>query len=243
MSHDYSDQHFSDEQLNAFIDNEMSAPEKSRLAQAIHQDAALRERYNTLRNVSEFVKQQYQSIPVTEPQRQPDKTNAWLIQGVAAGVLLLVGTFIGWQAHQIKQPPLVDLANLVAHQATVNSDDVKLMFQVSTDDPYRLNNFLDETERLLQNGRHLQRKLHVEIVTRGAGLSLVKNERSAHSQRIQQLQQQYDNLIVSACGLALERVKINTGEPLQLLPNTRVVPSALHQVIKRQQEGWIYVNI
>jgi len=263
MNHGYSD-----EQLNAFIDNEMGSVEKTRLIQALRQDAHLRDRYNTLKNIGELVRHNYQSLPTTRQQSPLTTTRPWPSRAVAACALLLVGTIIGWQVHEIRQPTLIDLANLVVphtagrsdseqsdsgqsgseqvaakHSASNDATDVKLMFQVSTDNPYRLTNFLDETERLLQSGQQLHRKLQIEIVTNGAGLSLVKHQNSPQAQRIQQLQQQYDNLIISACGLALQRLKTNTGETLELLPNTRVVPSALHQVIKRQQEGWIYVNI
>jgi len=74
-------------------------------------------------------------------------------------------------------------------------------------------------------------------------LALVTNAGNEYNRRLQKLQLKYQNLVVMACGQTLKRFKRSTGKPVDLLPDTNVVTSAINQIVKRQKQGWSYIRI
>ena len=72
---------------------------------------------------------------------------------------------------------------------------------------------------------------------------LVENGNKAYTKRLQSLTKQYDNLGLLVCQRALNKIKAQKGLQLELVPEARVVESAMNEVIKRQKEGWAYIRI
>jgi len=83
----------------------------------------------------------------------------------------------------------------------------------------------------------------LEILTNSDGVALVTNNHKQYNHRLQKLQQKYQNLVVMACGKTLKRLQRTQGKPVDLLPQTGVVISAINQIVKRQKEGWSYIRI
>ncbi|MGD8926871.1 MAG: DsrE family protein, partial [Thioalkalispiraceae bacterium] len=119
----------------------------------------------------------------------------------------------------------------------------KVLLHVTSDDRYRLNALLNETENVLKEYQHKQQKVAIQILANGKGLDFLRNDKSQFGKRIAELQSRYDNLVFTACAVAMARVKQETGKDVQLLPNTKVTPSALDEVLRRQKEGWTYIKI
>ncbi|VAX10323.1 hypothetical protein MNBD_GAMMA25-85 [hydrothermal vent metagenome] len=239
---------FSDERLNAFIDNEIDVAEKQQLFDAFRHDEALRKRTCELQKAHDLVKLTYQSVEPPESYQTPlrSKSRPWFMQSMAAGILVVVGSLLGWFTHQQISPKngLLELAHVVESPRIANADNTrKIMLHVSTNDEYRLNIMLEETEHLLKASRRENEKVFVEILTNGPGLELVKKSGSPSAQRLQRLQSRYDNLFVTACAQAIERVRIDQGIELELIPNTTIVRSSLSEVLERQREGWTYIRI
>ena len=117
------------------------------------------------------------------------------------------------------------------------------MLHVSTANPKRLNIVLDEAEALLEEYATASKSLELEILTNSGGLALVTNNHKGYNRRLQQLQQKYQNLVVLACGKTIQRLQRTYGKPVDLLPKTNVVTSAINQIVKRQKEGWSYIRI
>ena len=237
---------FSDEQLNAFIDNEIDSADKQRIFEALRRDEHLRKRVCELQKAHDLIRMTYQSIdpPTGYPPPEQDRPAPRFLRGMAAGLLLAAGTLLGWFAHQQSRGDgLPELAQAIQFAPTTTGATRRIMLHVSTDDEYRLNHMLEETERLLETGRENGERLRVEILANGPGLKLVKKSAGPAGQRLQRLQQRYDNLTVAACAQTLERLRAEKGIELELNPGTTLVKSALGEVLERQRQGWTYIRI
>jgi len=238
---------YSDEHLNAFIDDQLDTTEKAEILDAIRHDAALSQRVCKLQKLHNLIQLSYQSIEVPERHKVTDdlmrsKKFKWF---AAASIFLAIGTIAGWISHQtLHSNSLVDIAQVTHNPlATKNANHWKLMLHVSTANPNRLNIVLDEAEVLLEEYANSSRQLELEILTNSEGLALVTNSGKNYNKRLQKLQQKYDNLAVLVCGQTLKRIQSVQGKKLNLLPNTNVVSSAINQIVKRQQSGWSYIRI
>ncbi|NOZ37197.1 MAG: hypothetical protein GXP11_03825 [Gammaproteobacteria bacterium] len=240
---------FSDERLNAFIDNEIDLAEKQQAFEIFRHDEALRKRACELQKTHDLIKLTYQSVDLPPSYQTPLRSQPrpnFLRNMVAATILVVVSSLLGWFSHQELAPnnSLLDLARAVQPPQVANSKMArKIMLHVSTGDEYRLNIMLEETEHLLKASRKSGEKVFVEILANGPGLKIVDNVGSAPAQRLQKLQTRYDNLYVTACAQAIERLRITKGIKLDLIPNASVVRSSLSEVLKRQREGWTYIRI
>ena len=236
---------YSDEHLNAFIDDQLNDAEKAEILDAIRHDAELSQRVCKLQKLQNLIQLSYQSVEV--PQRHQEKsplTKSSVTRWVAAASFFLaVGSVVGWISHQaLNQNSLIDLVQVTP--ATKNHDkNWKLMLHVSTANPNRLNIVLNEAEALLEEYANSARQLELEILTNSDGLALVNNTGKNYNKHLQRLQQKYDNLTVMVCGQTLKRIQREQGKKLTLLPNTNIVPSAINQRVKRQKSGWSYIRI
>ena len=237
--------HYSDEHLNAFIDDQLDADEKAEILDAARHDSALSQRICKLQKLHNLVQLSYESIDVPEqyqPQNnKPVRRFGWAI---AASLFLFVGSLAGWISHQVMNPGIGELAQ-ITHGVTAahNAKHWRLMLHVSTDNPNRLKLVLDEAESLLKEYAASSRQLELEILTHKKGLALVTNNGKDYSQRLEKLKQQYANLSVLVCGQTLKRVQREQGHKIDLIPGANVVKSAINQVVKRQRDGWSYVKI
>ena len=162
-----------------------------------------------------------------------------------AAVLVMVGTVTGWVAHSLLgQPGLTELAQAIEGGRTIEQGDHwRVVLHVTTDDEYRLNTALNETEHLLQSHRDTGKMVTVELLTNGKGLQLLRKDRSAFAQRIRALQEEYNTLSFLACAKTIQRLKAEKGIDVTLLPEAEVVSSALKQIMRRKEDGWSYIRI
>lgn len=238
---------FSDEFLNAFLDGQLDEDERCRLLDQVRCDPALSGRLCELQKVREMVQLAYHNVTVPQQYKRPARLlDSRYAKALAAGLLLAIGVLVGWvcNASLDRPPTLLDLARAVqTPTATRPSREWRVMLHVSTADPARLNAVLNETEHLLSYSHHSARKVRVEILTNGNGLELLNADNSPYARRVRRLEREYGNLTFLACGEALQRLKEEKGINLDLVKGTKVVPSALDEIIKRKREGWTYIHI
>ena len=237
---------FSDEYLNAYLDNQLDADEGAQLLEALRQDGELSARVCKLQKVKEMVQLAYHNFDAEQTKQQPQRRRpVW--PTLAASFLLAMGLLTGWFANSQfgQQPRLLELAKAAQTSNTMatGEEEWRIVLHVDSADPNRFNVMLDETEQLLKTSAQQQQNVRVEILTNGGGLMLVEESDAPYTQRLQSLAQQYDNLGLIACQRALNNLKQDKGIELDLVPEANVVESAMNQVIKRQQEGWAYIRI
>lgn len=125
------DQRYSDEFLNAFVDNQLDPEEKSRAYADLSRDAALNHQVCELRKLHDLVQLAYRDPPAP-PVRAPAKTGTrrpgWRF-GVAATVLLTLGVALGTQirfteptATPTARQPLLAPSTLARHASPPATD-------------------------------------------------------------------------------------------------------------------------
>jgi len=237
---------YSDEFLNAWIDNELDHEETALLVDALRYDPELSKRINELKNVREMVRFAYRDVTPPVDTNAPEKNHSRkTFRMLAASILLVTGTVLGWALHVATQSSanILDIAEAVQLKGAPANEEIKMVLHVTTGNKNKLNTLLDETARLLQRYQQESKKVRLDILTNGQGLQLIKAKHSPFAARIQKLQQQYNNLTFKACSKAISRLQKKTGKTFDALPNTVVVPSALGDIMKRQGEGWSYIKI
>jgi len=238
---------YSDELLNAFVDEQLAHKEKAELLDAVRHDPELSQRLCKLQKLNKLIQLTYESIEVPVRQQAVEnkyQPNQFKWFAAAASILLIIGTVAGWFSNQaINNNSLYEIAEIRQTATASNQDKWHLMLHVSTANPVRLNIVLDEAESLLKEYAAASKNLELEILTNGEGLALVTNAGNEYNRRLQKLQLKYQNLVVMACGQTLKRFKRSTGKPADLLPDTNVVTSAINQIVKRQKQGWSYIRI
>jgi intracellular sulfur oxidation DsrE/DsrF family protein len=98
-----SQQKFSDEFLNAFVDGELAPEEKNRAYLEINQDEALSRQVCELRKLRDMVQFAYKNVPSSSV---PAPVARVYLGNLAAGIALVLGIAIGWVLHT---PPATSL--------------------------------------------------------------------------------------------------------------------------------------
>jgi hypothetical protein len=79
--------------------------------------------------------------------------------------------------------------------------------------------------------------VEVELVAYAQGVMLYLPDENPYQARIEALQEKGVDLLV--CNNSLRSLNL---KPADLLERVRVVPSGVGELVKKQQEGWIYIR-
>lgn len=240
--------HISDEQLNAFIDNQLDAEERNRVFLALKQDDALNRRACELQKLKKLVSHAYEQPPRHE--KSDKKSSHWspFVQGIAAGLLVLVGGVAGWLGHMQSSPTVApssfhNLTKLKTLQVDpVQNAGQNIILHLSSNDAYKVTSALDEAERLLQTYSKAGVPIKLEIVANGDGLSLLRTATSPFPERAQELARNFNNVDILACANTLKLLELQ-GIDTSLIPYVRTTRSALEKVVDRLQDGWLYIQV
>ena len=238
---------YSDEHLNAYLDNELAGEERTRLIEELRDNDELRQRVCKLEQVRNMVSIAYHDLPEPQNKIESQSRRFFSYASVAASIFVVLGLLVGWFGHTVYQQnykSLVQMAdNVLTNTPAGSVKPWKVLLHVTSDDPYRLNVLLNETENILREYQDKHQKVAIQILANGKGLNLLRDDKSPYAKRIAKLQSDYDNLVFMACAKAIARVQQRTGKSVPLLPDTRIAPSAVGEVLKRQREGWTYIKI
>ncbi len=257
-----STQKFSDEFLNAFVDDQLATDEKGRTYLKISQDETLNRQVCELRKMHELVQLAYRQPP-EPPQRQTGERKRRRIgthSGIAA--TLVLGLIVGTQIdlHPSAQPPSQSntapattvsgaivtplTAKRLSNDATASGALTnKVLIHIANDDSIQVVQALDEIESLLQYYRSSGQDARVEVVINGKGLELVRVDTSAFAARVHKLQREFDNLTFAACQNSIDRLKREQGILVRLLPGVVVIDSGMAELMRRQNLGWAYLQV
>jgi len=78
----------------------------------------------------------------------------------------------------------------------------------------------------------------MEVVCYGPGLMMLVSDKTNVSKEMEELQKS-PNISFAACANTMRRLKV---EKSQLVPFATIVPVAMLELSKRQQEGWSYIK-
>jgi len=246
----------SDETLNAFIDGELDAAGKSEVFEALGNDRNLSQQACELRRLSELVRHAYEKPPAIEQYRKPTarRMNRWT-QGLAASLLVGLGTILGWAIHQPAKAPAGSALHAMywdEHNAFQNIDMGKvdaqhgikrIIVHLNTSSPSKFGKALTTAEHLLK--KYGDDGAEIEVVANASAIRMLRAGYSPYADRVHDLQQRYINLTFLACKDAIDHAREIEGGNTQvkLLPDVEVTPSALEHILTRLSEGWVYLNV
>jgi hypothetical protein len=270
---------FSQEFLNAFVDDQLAADEKSHAYPLINQDESLNRAVCELRKTRDLVQLAYRDVPTPPSRSRPSGRSGFLGLSLAAGIALGIGVSVGWVLHN---PPVATQTlgsgavdeqapfatgpggnpattatvhasgGPIAARTAVADNSVKpvhvgntpkVLIHINQGESARLGRALDEIEQLVQYYRANGQTARVEVIINGEGLALVRADVSPHVARVQRMQQQYDNLAFVACQNTIDRLKREKGITAHLLPGVSVIDSGVAQLMRRQHQGWAYIQV
>ncbi|HCU54696.1 MAG TPA: hypothetical protein DIC36_10635 [Gammaproteobacteria bacterium] len=284
---------FSDEFLNAFVDNQLADEDKGHAYIEISQDESLNRQVCELRKMRDLVQLAYRDIP--PPPVRATKSSSLRVGigfGIAAAVVLAVGVVLGIQlklpdslreqSAKIDTPTVQPAKAVIQHARSVKPASVpapvvaqataqratnmpasqpttsaprsinevhigsvrnKVLIHIASDDPARLSQAMEEIENLMRYYRDNQVSAHVEVVINGRGMELVRVDTSMHAAKIAQLLNEYDNLTFAACQNTIDRLKRERGIIARLLPGVVVTDSGMAEIMRRQHQGWTYLQV
>lgn len=233
----------SEEQLNAFVDNELDAADWTQLIEGIRRDDTLAERVCELRQLKDMVQMSYREPP--QRPRVPGlkaRSGSKARTALAAAVVLAVGAAGGWLSFAHLQGGQGGTFAQVVSLDADRQDPRRIVVHVASADGDRLDSALGEAEALLAAFRAKAQRVKLEVVANAEGIDLLRTDASPYVQRIHRLASQYDNISFLACSRAIEKLRLK-GIEVHLVPEARVIPGALEQIVTRLQEGWVYIRV
>ncbi len=228
------DEHFSEEQVNAFVDDELDPEEKSRLYNSAARSAELDQRLCRQRKMKELIKHAYTNVPEpARPGRALLGRSGFFSRALAAGVLVAVGIGAGLLGHYYYDQnraspiaePVVEVNNYLLH--------------VTSGDPANMYAALQHAEALLEGAEDGEQR-RVEIIANEKGLDLLRLDVTPYAREITTLQEH--DVVFYACSKTIERLE-DSGVHVELVPSTNADYTALDRVVSRMQEGWKYEKI
>lgn len=233
-------QKFSEEFISAFVDDELTPEEKAQAYAQLGNDETLNHQVCELRRIRDLLALAYRDVPTPARGLTALAAGRRCSTALAAGLALAVGVVGGWFLRPVSDTP-PDSA--VAQAAAVEEEPAKVLFHVSDGNPEHLATVLNEVENLMKFYRKTGQKARVEVITNGGGLSLLMAGVSPHAERIQRMQNEYRDLTFVACQNTIDRIQQELGLHAKLLPGVVVIDSGVAQLMRRQHQGWAYIQV
>ncbi len=238
------DEKLSEEILSAFVDNQLTAEEKSRLYALVSQDEGLSQRVCELRKTRDLIQLAYANPPRAETHTPVGGRRRRAGLDVAAGVLLTLGVALGWVLHSPDNRNSAPAGAGTSDSAVAAAPgELKVLLHLHSGAHARMQEVLDEAESVLKYYRQIGQPARIEIVVNGEGLNLLRADVSPFGDRIQAMHRTYDNLTFMACSNTIDRLKREQGIIARLLPQAVVTDSGVAQIMRRQQQGWAYLQV
>lgn len=232
--------------LHALVDGELPAGRQAEIMEAIAADAVLARRVCELRHLKAQVRLAYE-LPDTAPeQSEPARRNGW--QAVAAGLLIaLLSGVSGWLMNpgssDAERLVLLDQAGHGQAPAVAENGETRIVVHLTNPSMTVAEDLLNEVDSLLLAYEEQGQPLRLEVISNGPGLALLRERLSTHQDRIHQLAQRFPNLTFVACLNTINRLRVDKGIEVRLVPDAEVTRSGVSRVVKRQQAGWTYIKV
>lgn len=236
---------FSDEQLQAFVDDEIDIAERAEIMEAVRHDDELACRVCELLQLKDSVRLAYREPELPETRPASWKSGWWSgtpFRAAAAVLIFALGTLTGTSLQMNTTDPLAYTGGKLASAAIANQELKRVVLHISTAESQRLDQALSDAEELLSSYKDRPEMVQLEVVANAEGLSMLRADTSPYPERIRRLAQQFNNVSFLACSRAIEKLRMR-GIDVHLLPEAQVIPGALEEIVDRLQEGWVYIRV
>jgi len=242
---------YSDEHINAYIDGELDRDERTRLLYDEQQDTALAQRISDARMLKEKVQLAYSDIPTSESINKPMRCTEFLSnkKSLVAGLIILISAAVLLLPLLTDNSDVLLAKQLIKETPPITADAIgttigshkKVVINISRYQPEKFDATIDNIEALLQQHK-TDLLFSIEIVANKEGLKALDTDTSAHAERITLLAKQFDSLDIVACAKSMASLA-KAGNPITLMKDILITPSAAEQVAKRMGEGWMYLKL
>ena len=213
----------SEEELNAFVDGELSANDRARVLEALAQDASLQKRIAEIQQTRELLRHTYETPP-----RPPAAATTRFISKnnrLVVALSLAIGMVTGALLH------------IAAEQTPLLATSPKgVVIQVSEADPEKWKMALINASNVRKAYRNKNKEVGVEIVAYGPGLKMFRQD-SPLAKGLAEANKNGVKLL--ACGNTMTMTRTSREE---LNPVVDIVPAGIVEIMERQQEGYAYVR-
>lgn len=234
----------SDEQLYAFLDNQLAPEERAQILDAVNHDPAVAARVAKLRQTKDWLNFAYQDPPRLNwnPLSAAVRAQGRPLRRLAMAGLLFIGGGLGGGVminalHKDAAPRFQQLAE---YRGSEHGGD-KILLHISTMNQQQIDRVLNKADEILKNNKSKELPVTVEIIANAEGLGMLRTG-SPQAQRIHALAREHEHLSFLACGIAIQHFSLKEGKAVQLLPEATPVDAALEQILRRLKEGWIYIR-
>ena len=229
------DEHFSEEQLNAFVDGELDPEERSRVYNEAARSPDLDKRLCQQRKLKELVKYGYDNAPdPARAKRASLSRGGFVSRSLVAAALIIAGLSGGLLVHNYLEHGGRD-ASTAAPIAKVSN----FLLHVTSDQPEQMLAALTQARELLESADDGEIR-QVEIIANERGIDLLRRDVTPYAREISALQDK--DVVFYACSRTIQRLE-ESGVEVQLVPHTNADYTALDRVVTRMQQGWQYEKI
>lgn len=236
-------------ELNAYLDGELTTDQQAEFLEAMRDDPELARRVCEVGQMKAQLRLAYAEPP--QPRRRTAATVRASWPAMAASIALLaVGLLGGWLLHAntsqwtaAQRVVVLDPDGRGQAPAVAEDEETRIVFHLTSADQFVAGELLDEVEGMLDAYAADARPLRVEVVSHSDGLELLQEGLSEHQSRIHALARRFDNLTFVACKNTMDRLEVEHGIEVKLVPDAEVIESGVNHVVKRQKEGWSYIRV
>ncbi|GEM_PF-5237223 len=232
---------YSDEQLNAFVDAELTPNDRMEILKAATESETLRAKIVEL----QYLKASTQAAFPLPIKATPGAVSAtanltrYLTAAAMGGLSLFAVLATTGQLQLTRELPQTALNTVQTSPAL----QTRVVFHISSENNQDAELLLNQVELVLREHQNSRRPIRLEVVANNAGLRMLQAGRSQVAERIRQLHTTYPHLVFAACGNTLERMTKETGEQIEILPEAVIIRSGVSYITRRQQIGWSYIKV
>lgn len=118
----------------------------------------------------------------------------------------------------------------------------RIAIHVDQNDPRVMNLALNNVTNLNKYYAQKGEKIIIEVVAYGPGLHMFRADTSPVKARIEKMGLQFDNLAFSACGNTRRKMSEKAGKKVTIMPEAKMVPSGVVQLLELQEKGYAYLR-
>ena len=252
----------SDETLNALVDNEFPAAERSEILAHLQTDQVSKQRACDFNYLKDRVKAAYRDIPqpISNVKTGSAKQRLYRMVSSVLFALVVIGlavvglnnNFDSEKDNSTTQTTIKSAAQRLVmldpegrgqKLSQNNSEEMRVVFHVSNTTRLNADELLDDIEGLLQQSIQNNQQIRIEVVAHAEGLDLLRERLSTEKLRITAMSKQYPELTFVACLNTIDRIKREKGIDVKLISEAVSTQSGVAYVVMRQQQGWLYIQV
>ena len=237
------------EQLNAFVDGELDKERSELLLARMDDDPELRGELCDIHRVKDLLNASYPLNPAKENGLSNNKIS---YGAFAASFLMMLSLgFVGGyfssnfsndeSSIALKDSAEMDSNDLIQVSNFQEVSANKVIIYLGSSKKEKFDQTLDKAESLLEKYR--KDGTEVYVVTSAGGIDLLRTSSSdGVQQRIKKMKGLYKSLHFVACNNQIYHLH-KKGQPVNLVDEVEVAPSAVQFVVDHLKKGWGYIAI